>query len=68
MTARRKPKVGGARAGAGRKPAGKERRFELRMPIDRHAAFVAAAEAESRALGDWLIAAGELALARGSTR
>lgn len=69
MTARKRKKHGGARAGAGRPPSGKERRFELKMPVTVYAAFAAAAARAGKPLGTWLIAAGEVALAReGSTR
>lgn len=43
-------------------------RFELRMTADERKAWTKAADAEGLSLADWLRAAAELAIARGSTR
>lgn len=67
----RKPKVGGAREGAGRPSLGADARSEVvkvsLTAADRQA-VAAAAERESLSLSDWGAAAFRLALARGSTR
>lgn len=75
---RRRPKVGGRRAGAGRKPTGaplRDRQVMLRLTAAELGAARAAAEADGRitaagkpVISDWYRAAGELAIARGSTR
>jgi hypothetical protein len=62
--AKAKPKVG-------RPPrAGKaaDDRFEIRLTAAERKAWTAAAEQEGLTLADWLRAAAELAVARGSTR
>jgi hypothetical protein len=68
---RRRSKVGGARAGAGRKPAAGVARSEIRtlkLTPDEARAHDAAAKSEARDWPDWIRAAAELAIARGSTR
>lgn len=78
MPPRRKPKVGGARPGAGRKPSGRplrDRQVMLRLTKAELDAAREAAIADGRVdlkgeavVSDWYRAAGELAIARGSTR
>jgi hypothetical protein len=67
---RRKPKVGGARAGAGRPRSLNPRRNKVTVKLTDglHAAVQAAAAAEERKVSEWGAAAFELAIARGSTR
>lgn len=69
MTAR-KPKVGGARPGAGRPPSpdGPSVPRMLRLPAELDTACAAAAKAVGMSWADWAREALELALARGSTR
>jgi hypothetical protein len=67
----RRKKLGGARAGAGRKPASGTTRSthrKLSFTPAEAAAIDAAAEREGSSWTDWVRAAAELALARGSTR
>ncbi len=62
---------GGARAGAGRKPAAGVARSiprTLKLTPEEAAAQDAAAEREGQEWPDWIRGAAELALARGSTR
>lgn len=68
---RRKPKVGGARPGAGRPSLGDDARsanVTVKLTPATRAAWRAAATREDSTLTDYVIAAVELALARGSTR
>lgn len=71
MTARRKPKVGGARAGAGRPPKGPSARSVVRTikltPAERDAQDALAAS-EGTKWTDVARAALGLVVARGSTR
>lgn len=67
---RRKPKVGGARRGAGRPPSPDPRRNKVTVKVTDSLleAVQVAAAAEGRKVSDWGAAAFELAIARGSTR
>ena len=75
---RRRSKVGGARPGAGRKPTGRpvrDRQVMVRLTEAELEAARVAAVADGRidkrgepVVSDWYGAAGELAIARGSTR
>jgi predicted HicB family RNase H-like nuclease len=65
MTKRKpKPRVGRPSKG----DAGLSRVFSIKISEDIHATWTAAAEREGLSLSEWLRAAAELAIARGSTR
>ena len=70
LVTRRKPKVGGARPGAGRPPSADPRKNKVTVKVtDSLVESVrSAAAAEGRKVSDWGAAAFELAIARGSTR
>lgn len=68
---RRRKGPGGARKGAGRKPVTGVTRSEVRtvkLTPDEANAQDAAAAAEQQPWSEWMRAAAELAIARGSTR
>ncbi len=71
MTTRRKSKgPGGKRKGAGRPPSDNPRveRREVKLLPEEAQAHDAAARAESQSWSEWIRAAAQLAIARGSTR
>lgn len=70
MSGRRRSRIGGRRPGAGRKPLDPQlKRGELisvRVTPALRAQVAAAATAAEQSISDWMVAAAELAIARGS--